>query len=249
MPISYPHLFHAKLAGDIGVNYAFEFEETAHYMEAYLEKDAAVVCHGPFIHVGESEYADWMALGNSSRSAYAEYSLLSCRTSEYLVAYNRMVFHSVAIRSQGRAWLITAPPGIGKSTQYKNLQELHPEEVGIICGDRPILEMCKDGTVFVHPSPWNGKERWSGSDGAQLAGIIYLKHGENKMEPIAPAQVAAQTFLSCFQTYESAEVLRCIASLTNHLLKAVPLWLLTNRGDYASSEMIFDVMKNNEETR
>ena len=245
-PIFNPHLYHGEFAGGIGIDFAFEFEETAQYLEAYLEKDIVVETEEDCVYVGESEYADWKALGNPSRNAYAEYSLLSCRTSEYLMAYHRVVFHAVAMRWHDKAWLLTAPPGIGKSTQYKNLHELYPEEVSIISGDRPILEMREDGPVFVHPSPWNGKERWFGADGAPLAGIVFLKHGENAIESITPAQVAGRTYFSCFQTHESTEILHRVATLTSHLLKAVPLWQLTNRGDYASSELIYEVMRKTE---
>lgn len=246
MSHQYPYLYHAHLAGGIGIDFAFEFEDTCRYLEAYLTKDT-VLPNKNCIYVGESEYADWKALGNTTRNAYAEYSLLSMRTSEMLMPHRCMVFHAVALRWHDRAWLISAPPGIGKSTQFRNLHELHPDEMGIICGDRPIIEMRDDGSVFVHPSPWNGKERWHGADGAPLAGIIYLKHGENKIEPITPKEVAGQTYFSCFQLFESTETLHRVAQLTNHLLKAVPLWELTNRGDHASSELIYHVMKQWEE--
>ena len=244
----HPYLHHAIFAGRVVVGYAFEFKETASYLADYLlEENLTVPNRYDYIYVGESEYADWKALGNISRNAYAEYSLLSCRTSERLMSYNCVVFHAVALRWRDHAWLISAPPGIGKSTQYKNLKELHPNEIDIICGDRPILEMCEDGSVFVHPSPWNGKERWHGADGAPLAGIIYLKHGENKIESITPTQAAGRTYFSCFQLFETTETLHRVEKLTNHLLKAASLWELTNRGDHASSGLIYNVMKQWEE--
>jgi len=44
-----------------------------------------------------------------------------------------------------RAWLLAGPSGVGKSTQIKSLQSLEPGAFGVICGDRPVLELREDG--------------------------------------------------------------------------------------------------------
>ena len=243
MPATHTYLHHSELANGIGIDYAFEFEDTAKYMEAFLRKDVEVKSDEGCIYVGESEYADWKALGNATRNAFAEYSLIGCRTSEYLMAYNRFVFHGVAINWHGHAWLITGRPGIGKSTQYKNLCELYPNEIGIINGDKPIIELRDDNTAFVHPSPWNGKERWHGADGAPLAGIIFLKHGENSIAQVTPKDVASRTYFSIFQSFDTTDIIQRVATLTKRLLGTSPIWELTNRGDLASSELVYQVMK------
>ncbi len=243
MSATHTYLHHSELANGIGIDYAFEFEDTAKYMEAFLRKDVEVKSDEGCIYVGESEYADWKALGNTTRNAFAEYSLIGCRTSEYLMAYDRFVFHGVAIKWHGHAWLITGRPGIGKSTQYKNLSELYPDEIGIINGDKPIIELRDDNTAFVHPSPWNGKERWHGADGAPLAGIIFLKHGENSIAQVTPKDVASRTYFSIFQSFDTTDIIQRVATLTKRLLGTAPIWELTNRGDHASSELIYQVMK------
>ena len=223
--------------------YALEFEDTIKGLKGFVKPDAEIPNDALCISVGKSEYEDWQKLGNTTRNGYAEYSLLSCHTSEYLMDYQRFVFHAVAMRWHDKAWLITAPPGIGKSTQYKNLKELYPEEISIINGDRPILQILDDGGIMVHPSPWNGKENWCGAEAAPLAGIIFLKHGENVIEPVSPKAMANSTFFSIFQSFDTGEVIQKAAKLAQQLLKSVPLWQLTNRGDLASSALIYDVMK------
>ena len=231
----------AEMAG-MSFCYALEFEDTVKGLQGYVKPDAEIPSDAACISVGESEYDDWFKIGNTQRNGFAEYSLLGCRTSEYMMDYSRFVFHSVAMRWHDRAWLITAPPGIGKSTQFRNLQLMHPDEVDIINGDKPIVELRDDG-AFVHPSPWTGKERWCGAEGAPLGGIIFLKHGENAIEPIAPKDVAGRTFFSIFQSFDTGDVVQKAAKLAQQLLKSVPLWQLTNRGDLASSVLIYNVMK------
>lgn len=231
----------AEMAG-ISFYYALEFEDTVKRLKGFVKPDAEVPDDAVCISVGESEYEDWRSIGNTTRNDFSEFSLLSCRTSEYLMDYQRFVFHAVAIRWHDRAWLITAPPGIGKSTQYKNLKELHPDEISIINGDKPIVEICSDGSAFVHPSPWTGKEGWHDAEGAPLGGIIFLKHGENTIEPVEPKTVASRTFFSVLFSFDTGDVIQKAAKLVQRLLKSVPLWQLTNRGDLASSALIYDVM-------
>lgn len=236
------HQVLAEMAG-ISFYYALEFEDTVKGLKGYVKPDAEVPDDAVCISVGESEYEDWRSIGNTTRNDFSEFSLLSCRTSEYLMDYQRLVFHAVAIRWHDRAWLITAPPGIGKTTQYKNLKQLYPDEVSIINGDKPIVEICSDGSAFVHPSPWTGKEGWHDAEGAPLGGIIFLRHGENTIEQVEPKAMASRTFFSIFQSFDTGEGIKKTAKLAQQLLKSAPLWQLTNRGDLASSALIYDVMK------
>ena len=49
------------------------------------------------------------------------------------------VFHSAAFWWRGKAYLLTGPSGIGKSTQLRNWMDLYPKETELINGDKPIL--------------------------------------------------------------------------------------------------------------
>ena len=89
----------------------------------------------------------------------AEYKSLIGLVSDKLMLSDRLIFHSVAFALRGRAWLLTAPSGTGKTTQYMNLKKLYGDEIRIICGDNPVLHFMQDGTIMVHPSPWKGKEK------------------------------------------------------------------------------------------
>jgi len=232
--------------GGLVFHYALEFEETLSGIKDFVNKGVIVRDDAHCVSVGKSEYDDWIKMGNTRRDGFAEYSLLGCRTSEYLMNFNRFVFHSVAIRWHNRAWLIAAPSGIGKTTQYLNLNKMYPDEITIINGDKPIIELCNDGTAFVHPSPWTGKEHYGGADGAPLGGIFFLKHGENAIAEMQPSEAASFAYFSIFQSFDTTEVIRHAAKMADSLLKRVPLWLLFNRGDQASSKLLYETMKKRE---
>ena len=228
-----------ELAG-VEICFALHFDETKKFLCSYVTKvgigDNSVVC------VKDYEFEDWKQLGNEV-NAYGEYSLLSLQTSEALFEHQRFVFHSVALRWHDKAWLITAPPGVGKSTQYKNLKELYGDEVSIINGDRPIIQIMENGSIMVHPSPWNGKENWYGAEAAPLAGIICLKQGqENVIKPLTAKEAAVTVLASIFHSYENEQIVRKAAKLATAMLKPTPVWLLTNKGDLESSALLHDTL-------
>ena len=160
--------------------------------------------------------------------AASECSELSLFCSDALLPFDRAVFHSSALRYHDQAWLLCGRSGIGKSTQTKWLDRLCPDAFSVISGDRPVVELQKDG-VIVHPSPWNGKEDWYGAEAAPLAGLILIERGEeNKIEPLTPKKAAFFAFLSVLNSgWEEAFLFRA-ASFADRLLRAVPIWKLTS---------------------
>ena len=233
--------YHAIIAG-IDIWYAMRYEMTVRYMGTYINA-ANEKSDKNLVLVKDYEFQDWKRLGNEV-DAYGEYSLLSLQTSIALFEYQRFIFHSVAMRWHEKAWLLTAPPGVGKSTQYKNLKELYPDEVDIISGDRPVIQIMEDQSIMVHPSPWNGKENWHGADAAPLSGIIILKQGqENAIKPLTAKEAAMGVFMSVFHSYDDEQTVRKAAKMATALLKHTPVWLLTNMGDYDSSILLYKTMK------
>ena len=169
----------------------------------------------------------WPETGKPT-DAEAEFSMFASAASTALLPEKCCVIHAVAFRHRDRAWLIVAPPGVGKSTQIRTLQELRPGEFSVICGDRPILEACEDGSVIVRPSPWNGKEGWHGADAAPLAGVILLQRGEeNAIAPCGRDDAAIPLFTSLFHSSQTPEILRQAAVMATAVLKCASVWTLT----------------------
>ena len=240
------HYFQAQIS-DIDLTYALRYQKTAEHLGSYIQREL-LETQEP-ISVKDYEFEDWKNLGNEV-NPHGEYSLLSLQTSEALFEHQRFIFHAVAFRWKDKSWLLTAAPGVGKSTQYKNLKELYPEEISIINGDRPVLQIMDGGGIMVHPSPWNGKENWCGAEAAPLAGIIFLKQGnENTIKTVTPQEVAVRTLSSVFHSYENEDVVKKAAKMATSLLKHTPLWLLTNKGDLESSALLLNTLKDCEKQK
>ncbi len=239
--------YHTILLAGIECRISLRFPKTVQFFGSYIRETSSD--ESQVLSVKDYEFEDWKNLGNEV-DPHGEYSLLSLQTSEALFQHQRFIFHSVAFRWRDKAWLLTAAPGVGKSTQYKNLKELYPEDISIINGDRPVIQILEEGGVMVHPSPWNGKENWHGADAAPLAGIIFLKQGkENTIRTLTAKEAAEGALSSVFHSYETEEVVKKAAKLATALLKNTPLWLLTNKGDLESSTLLLDTLRNLEKQK
>ena len=229
-------IFKLTLA-DVTVGCSFEFPETHRYFGDYVS--------GPFqgegLRLSPEDRAAWEK-NIASMDAYNEYSAFTLPVSAELMKYGRCVMHAAAFRFRGRAYLIAAPSGVGKSTQVRTLSELYPGEFSVISGDRPVLEATEDDIV-VHPSPWNGKEGWRGAEKAPLAAIILLKRGEtNAVRELSVRNAAARVFASIFQSAETEESIRCTAAFAELLIKRAPVWEFENGGVPDSSRLLYEVV-------
>ncbi len=174
---------------------------------------------------------------------YIDYMELCQRISDALLPFGRTVFHSVAFVWRDRAWLLTAVSGTGKTTQYVLWKTLYSKDVRMLNGDKPILEFRADGGVTVHPSPWRGKEGMGQMLSAPLGGIILLRQSaENRIRRVSPAEAACAVWDQFLFGFRSTDDARTVARLEDALLRAVPVWLLENRGDEQSARLCHDTL-------
>ena len=167
-----------------------------------------------------------------------EYKLMMAPTARYLLRYDALLIHAVAFLWRGRAWLLSAASGVGKSTQFRLWRELYGEDVQIICGDMPALSLESDGSILVSPSPWPGKERWSGTVSATLGGVVFLEQAEeNEIVRLEPAQSLDLLHERCLCRPRTVEEIHSFAVLLDGVLSHHPVWLLRNRGDPASAQL------------
>lgn len=172
--------------------------------------------------------------------AYIEYRCLTALTARFLLQYDCCIFHSASFVFRGRAWLLAAESGVGKTTQFLNWQRLHPGEIEMISGDMPVIEARADGSVFVHSTSWCGKE-CIGTQGlsAPLGGVVLLEQGnENTVAPIGPADAIFPFFTQFMVRPENEEQIFALSHLIERMLETAKLFKFTNLGDDSSTEML-----------
>ena len=218
------------------IRYQFRYPNTALYMRPYIKAiegdEYDILASKEHIERHRPYYTE------CTEDAYVEYKSLIELTSRFLLPRSCCIFHAVAFRWKGYAWLVTGPSGAGKTTQYKKWKSMYKDEVQMICGDMPLLEWKEDGSIWVHPTPWNGKERIRGKVCAPLAGIVILEQQKiNSIESIIPYVSGVPLLHQMAIRPETEEQIIRMADLLNRLLQACPVWKLKNCGDQAAVQM------------
>lgn len=201
------------------------------------------------LHRAEGESFDVMASPerlNLARSllpedsaGYAEYRCLIELTALELLKYGCCIFHAASFIWHDRAWLLTAPSGVGKTTQFLNWQRMHPGEIEMISGDMPVLERRDDGSVWVHPSLWNGKERIAGNRCAPLAGIVLLEQGtKNILQRPSNRELILPLLQQMMCRPDTGEQAVALCALLDRMLRTAYVQKLVNLGDEASTELL-----------
>lgn len=183
-------------------------------------------------------------LPEDATDSFAEYRCLILLSARLLLRYRCCIFHAAAFRWRDRAWLLTASPGTGKTTQYLNWQRMFPGEIQMISGDMPILESREDGSVWVHPSSWNGKEKLRGAESAPLGGLVLLEQGKDDRIVSLSAQEGLVPLLQQFMVFpETEEEILRIAGLLERMLLTAPHWKMVNRGGDASTRLLRETLE------
>jgi hypothetical protein len=103
----------------------------------------------------------------------------------------------------------------------------------------PALESRDDGSVWVHPSSWNGEENLFSQISAQLGGMVLLEQGkENRMAPLCPREDIVPLLKQFMALPETEEELLSMSALLDRMLRTAPAWKLKNLGDDDSTELL-----------
>ena len=231
-------LVEISLAG-VTVRLRLRLPETLRYFSGFL---TGRPCEAWDVSIPEDEVFRYPLICPSGvLDPYREFYMLMARTSAFLLQRNRVLIHGVSFLWQERAWLITAQSGVGKTTQLRHWQRLYGEEIQIINGDKTVLEQREDGSFWLHPSPWTGKEGDAGRDSGKLAGILLLRQEEeNRICRLAPKDSVVPIYSQFLMLSDTEEETRLAGRLENGLLRRVPVWRLDNLGDEASARLTHD---------
>ncbi len=168
---------------------------------------------------------------------YLEFQSLMVATANYLLSVNRALFHGVSFLWKGKAWIITAPSGTGKTTQFRHWRSLLKKDIQIISGDKSVITCSEDGKVTVASSPWRGKERMGvPAKSGELGGIILLEQGDrNKITRIAGKKAVYPLFIEFISIPDHTEQIKKQGEILANMLENTPVWKLVNKGDICSA--------------
>ena len=141
--------------------------------------------------------ADWQAL--QSRQPHlskddAEYISTGQFFYNTLLRHSGFLLHSSAVVVDGKAYLFSAASGTGKSTHTQLWLDTFGDRAYMLNDDKPAIRY-EDGAWYAYGTPWSGKYDISTNARVPLAGICFLKRGEENVIKPFTGSAAAFAFL------------------------------------------------------
>ena len=151
-----------------------------------------------------------------------------------------LLVHGSTVAVDGKGYLFTARCGTGKSTHTRLWRETFGNRARMVNDDKPFVTL--GSPVMVCGAPWSGKHGLDSNITVPLQGICILERGqENRIERIRPEEAAPllrhQSYCPMDPGKEEA-----FRSLTDKLLKNVPLWRIFCTKDPQAARIAFDAM-------
>jgi hypothetical protein len=138
------------------------------------------------------------------------------------------MLHSSAIAYRGNAYLFSGPSGVGKSTHTRQWQQTFGEAVQVFNDDKPALRYV-DGRWYAYGTPWCGKDGINQNKKVPLAGICFLKQGqENRIRRLTPAESIARVMSQTYYRYRLAENMDLLLNQIDKLVREIPIYELEN---------------------
>ncbi len=158
----------------------------------------------------------------------AEYLATGSHFASLLPRFQGLMLHSSAVVCQGKAYLFTAPSGMGKSTHTQKWVRLFGAEY--LNDDKPVLRLV-EGRWMAYGTPWSGKHDLSAPRGVPLGGIAALERGEeNHIRPMSAAE-ALPYLMSQTAIKLNRKRMDMLLAAMDDLLRQIPVWMLTCRND------------------
>ncbi len=227
------------MLGDLRIRLGLRFPQTAGFADGFITKRDCDACD---VFVPDEDIPRYPLVCTSGvLDPFSEWYMLMARTSAYLLKHDRVLLHGVSFLWEGKAWILTAPSGTGKTTQLRHWQRLYSDEIELINGDKSVLCLRENGSLWVCPSPWTGKEQDAGYSSGELGGIILLRQAaSNTLRPLVPRESVRPLFSQFLMLGDTEEEVRAAGKLLDALVSKTPIWRLDNLGDEDSARLTHD---------
>lgn len=165
----------------------------------------------------------------------------------YLLAYDGFYLHSSAVVKDGKAYLFSGPSGIGKSTHTGLWKLLPGDESRVINDDKPALRYVND-KWYVYGTPWCGKDGININEKAPLAGVCFLKRGdENKIRRMSKFEAMQRVLGQTIYKLNNEEQLDKLIKSLESFLDKIPVYELENLPEVAAAKLSYETMSRGAE--
>lgn len=162
--------------------------------------------------------------------------LLYTPIEQMMMEFDRFYLHASAVVYQGKAYLFSAPSGVGKSTHAA----LWQQHLGakLLNGDKVLIEV-RDGQCIAHGSPVAGSSGIYERDSAPIAAVYLLKQDEENRVTSVPMRSALLALYSeAIKDVKDPAFNTKLLDLIEKMLKCVPVRSLACVPDKSAVECV-----------
>lgn len=227
LKITMKNIFFKTIFSGLSVGISCPSPEFRDFCKKYLS-DASGDCDIS-VTVTEQDIAREIELAaNSALTPYMhEITAVQRKIAEQLPFFDRLVMHGAAITYLENGYLFCAPSGTGKTTHITLWRKYLGKSVDIINGDKPFLSFgAPDAPVYVHGSPWAGKEGWNKNRSAPLRGICFISRAEENSISLVPPEKRLQLLIRQVYMPSDIKAMNKTLELMGRLISSVPVYHL-----------------------
>ena len=160
-----------------------------------------------------------------------------------LLKFNGMMLHASAVELDGKAYLFSGPSGMGKSTHTRLWQTVFgSDRARVFNDDKPALRRLEDGW-FAYGTPWCGKDGININMKVPLAGICFLKRGEeNMIRRLTPIEATSRVIAQTLRRFNKPENLDRMIGLVDRLVSEIPIFELYNKPEPEAALLSYETM-------
>ena len=160
-----------------------------------------------------------------------------------LLSFDGVYLHASCVRMGDRAYLFSADSGTGKSTHTRLWQQIFGDAAQIFNDDKPALRRI-DGAWYSYGLPWCGKDGININMKVPLAGICFLKQGEqNEIRRLTSTEAIQRLMPQTLKNIKSIKKLDVTLNNFDKLIREIPIFELENRPEPEAALLSYETMR------
>lgn len=160
-----------------------------------------------------------------------------------LLRFNGMMLHASAVELNGRAYLFSGNCGAGKSTHTRLWQQVFGQKARVFNDDKPALRLI-EGRWIAYGTPWCGKDGININMCAPVAGICFMKQGqENRIRRLSHKEAVQRIIQQTIYHFKLVENLDLMLSHVDKLVRMLPVYELENRPEPEAVYLSYETMR------
>lgn len=160
-----------------------------------------------------------------------------------LLEFEGFYLHASAVALDGRAYLFSAPCGTGKSTHTRLWQSTFGAAAQVFNDDKPALRRV-DGRWYAYGTPWCGKDGININRKVPVAGICFLKQGnENRIRTLSRQEAVTKLVAQTLHRFRDGRQLDRLLGHIDRILREIPVYELVNRPEEEAARLSYETMR------